>query len=553
MPTLLDDRIETVTPRTMAMFAARPLVAACAAALVALTLSPIWAAVWLSGVVASEAWTWIATRPQRSGRPATPLERKVYVASIVTMNLVWCGLGVLLWLQPAAAFKIAATCLLAAQIFHAQTFTAQSPVMLLVVGGFPALTLLGLAAGAGDFDGLERILLIGAVAILVAYTGRAAGVNAERDRQLEAARHEAVEARNAQARFLSVVGHEVRTPMTGVLGMAEALRISGLAPSQAKSVDFLISSGQALMSLLDDLLDLSKVEAGAFQLKPAPFESRRLCDQTEALWRPLAERKGLQFSCEFSSGFPETLHGDAGRIAQIVNNLVGNAIKFTSTGRIKVAFAWSDGELTITVEDTGPGLRQTDLTRIFQPFVQAESGAGLVTPHSSGLGLYLSRQLAGSMGGQVTVASKFGEGSAFSLHLPVDLPTSDLAEAVGELPRVKARVLVIEDHPVNRLVAETLLTELGCKVTVVGDGEAGLSAVSEASFDAIFLDLNLPGIDGADTVAAMRREKLIPETLPVIAITADPQSKRLTGFSAIVGKPLSAERLASVLTRALKG
>lgn len=549
---LLDHRVETVTPRTMAIMAARPLVALASASLVAIAISPLVAMVWAFCVVISESWTWIATAPQRQARPATALERQVYVASIIFMNIVWCGLGVLLWLQPGMAFQVAATCLLATQVFHAQTFTAQSPAMLAIVGGSPALTLLTLASIAGDMRGSERVLVIGAVVILICYAASAAAANARRDRQLEATRNEAIAARDAQSRFVSVVGHEVRTPMVGILGLAESLRTSGLDDTQSSKVDIMIDSGRTLMALIDDLLDVSRLEAGAFAVARTSFESRKLWTAAETLWRPLAEECELEFHVTADPGLPAWIEGDSHRVSQIINNLIGNALKFTEAGTVSVRFDWDESRLTVSVADTGPGLTEDDVARLFQPFVQIEQAQPEAKRSGSGLGLYISRQLAHVMGGELMVTSKPGSGTLFTLSLPAPAAEAPQTETIQQSPRYTPRILVVEDHAVHRMIVQTLLEALECEAVLVADGEAALQAAGSQHFDVVLMDLNLQGMNGIQTLEQMRKRRIVHASVPVILMTADPHHHQAGhDFATVLVKPLSAETITVALRSAL--
>jgi two-component system, sensor histidine kinase len=549
---LLDHRVETVTPRTMALLAARPLVAIASAALVALVLSPAWASLWLAAVALSEVWTWLATKAQRSGRPATMSERQAYFASIVFMNVVWCSLAVLLWLQADAAFVIAATCLLATQVFHAQIFTAQSPAMLVVVGGFPAATLLGLASFQGNLDVLHRLLVVGAVVILIAYAGSAAAANARRDQHLESARNDAVSAREAQSRLLAIVSHEVRTPLSGLVGMAEALKAAGPRPDQVKKIDLMIGSGREMARLLDDLLQLSSLDAGVFRITPEPFDTAQFIAGLDASWRSIAEHAGLSLDLTASDGFPAALHGDAGRIAQIINNLIGNGIKFTSRGSVSVRFAWSDGALCVAVEDTGRGLSQADLGALFRPFSRIEATNGEAPVSGTGLGLYISLKLAAAMGGKLVATSTPGVGSRFELRAPAPIAADKARQQRSSRPGTVVRILVVEDHPAQQLIAHTLLEALGCEPVVVEGAEAALDLMTRSQFDVLLVDILLPGLSGMDLVDQARAHNLIGEDVPAIAMTAEPEFRNTENrFRMVLPKPLSASALADALKKVL--
>lgn len=549
---LLDHRIETVTPRTMTLLAARPLVALASATLVAIALSPAWASLWLAAVALSEIWTWLATKAQRSGRPATISERQWYFASIVFMNLVWCSLAILLWLQVDTAFMVAATCLLATQVFHAQIFAAQSPAMLAVVGGFPAATLLGLAVFQGDLDVVHRLLVVGAVVILIAYAGSAAAANARRDQNLESARKDAVSAREAQSRLLAIVSHEVRTPLSGLVGMAEALKATGPSADQMKRIDLMIGSGREMARLLEDLLQLSSLDAGAFRIAPAPFDTAQFLADLDATWRPVAERAGLLLDLRTTDGFPEVLHGDDRRLAQIVNNLIGNGIKYTSGGSVSARFHWSEGALCVAVEDTGRGLSQADMGRLFRPFSRIEVSSGEAPVSGTGLGLYISHKLAAAMGGELTASSTPGVGSRFELRVPAAIAARAAHHQQNSQPGSVVRVLVVEDHPAHQLIAHTLLEALGCHTVAVADGETALDTIARSQFDVLLVDLLLPGLSGVDLVSQARSRNMIGQDIPAIAMTAEPEFRNAENhFQVVLQKPLSASALADALKKVL--
>lgn len=544
----LDDNVETVTARTMPLMVARWSVAIASATLVGFSIGISTAAIWLSAVVVSESWTWRATDAQRHGRAASLFERRIYVGSIVFMNIVWCSLSVVLWTHDRGEFLVAALCLLAAQLLHAQTFTAHSPAMLAVVGGFPALTLIGLVGFAGSFSLEQRFLMIGAAAVMLAYSASAARVNFRREMRLAAARDAEIEANRAKGLYLSVISHEIRTPLNGVLGLAQSLASAGLPATQSRQAEILVQSGHAMLRMLNDVLDIAKFEAGALPVERRIVRTREVLKSLESLWSEQFLERSLSFEFKVLADAPETFVADDGRVLQVLNNLIGNALKFTREGFIKVEVTRSGSDICISVIDSGSGIHAEDVEKLFQPYVQARrtDGRGVI---GTGLGLFISRQFARSMGGDIELSSVPGKGTRVSLKLPLQQASDEVAILEKPVAASGLNVLVIEDHPVNRLVATTLLESFGSRVVTAGTGQSGLELAKSLSFDLVLLDINLPDMDGRDAAEHLRH--LGPMLVAMTAETSEELIKRLPmhGFADLLPKPLLAQRMAIILER----
>ncbi len=364
----------------------------------------------------------------------------------------------------------------------------------------------------------------------------------------------------AKTRFLATLGHEVRTPMTGVLGMSELLLASPLDERQRNYTESIRRAGEHLLRLVNDALDLARIEAGRLDLVQQPFDLSQLLIEVKRLMAPLAQRRGLTF--EFDNQLPAriSVSGDAVRLRQILLNLIGNAIKFTSEGSVTLraqVLAGNHG-LRFDISDTGPGINAEQQQRLFRRFEQAEGARTAARYGGSGLGLAISQELAVAMGGRIGIESTLGRGSCFSVELP--LPWVELAEAPGDgeagpprgqLPPL--RILLVEDDATIAEVIVGLLTVHGHEVVHAAHGLAALAEVGGSHFDVGLLDLDLPGLDG---LALARQLQVLGYDLPLVAVTArsdaeaEPQA-RDAGFSGFLRKPVTARLLLDAIADVL--
>ncbi len=398
-----------------------------------------------------------------------------------------------------------------------------------------------------------------ALAAWLAWTAwRAQRQRQRRRAEWQRAEHErvvALRASEAKTRFLATLGHEVRTPMTGVLGMSELLLDTPLDARQQSHVQSIRQAGEHLLRLVNDALDLARIEAGRMELASRPFRVHALVREAESLMAPLAARRQLALRVHIDPGMPEAVSGDAKRVCQILLNLLGNAIKFTERGHVALQAEAADGGVRFTVSDTGPGLDPAQQARLFERFAQAEGAATFQRYGGSGLGLAISQELAAAMGGRIRVESTPGVGSRFIVDLP--LPAADPPVEAPAPPRTAAAldILLVEDDPTVAEVLTGLLQAQGHRVRHVAHGLAALVDVSLRMPQLMLLDLDLPGMDG---LALARQLRLQGYRGALLAITAradadaEPHS-RDAGFDGFIRKPVTGAMLAHAIEAAQEG
>lgn len=374
-------------------------------------------------------------------------------------------------------------------------------------------------------------------------------------RAADAARQAAEQATQAKSRFLAVVGHDIRTPLSGILGVLEIIDRRRMGKRDRRLVEMALTSGETLIDLANATLDLSRLEAGTEELDLRDFEPRTLLGAAAALIRPAAEKKGLELALAFSGFGDARVHGDPGKISRVVLNLLRNAVSFTGAGviRLEAELLPSDGSgqtLRVAVSDTGLGIAADMQERIFHDFVQADGGSGRVDG-GVGLGLAICRKLADLLGGSLTVTSEIGRGSRFCFAAPVGA-----ARGVGEpqelVAAATARVLVVDDEPITREVAQIMVGRAGHLAQMARSGEEAVEILRTTPIDVVLLDMHMSGMDGVETIAAIRALPGIRQPR-IIALTADmspetAQRLREVGLSTILSKPATSKALRQALS-----
>ena len=388
---------------------------------------------------------------------------------------------------------------------------------------------------------------------------------------LAAALHSAEAASIAKSEFLANMSHEIRTPLNGVIGMAEVLNRTELTARQREMMSVILSSGRTLNLLLSDILDLSKIEAGALELVEEPMNLREAVTAAAAVFEAVARDKDLGFQLSFADGFHDQVVGDALRIRQIVANLTSNAVKFTSAGAVRVHAATTSAPgggvaLSVSVQDSGEGFDPATSDQLFERFQQAD---GSVTRQAggSGLGLPIARRLARLMDGDIGCAAQPGQGATFTFQAvlgvcvgPADCACKPRSEATAAEPEIerRLRILLAEDHPTNQKVVDLMLGD-AADLTIAADGQAALTAFAEQPFDLILMDTQMPIMDGLAATAAIRtheRDHGLART-PIISLTANAMPHQVqaclaAGADLHLAKPISIHGLFGAINQALE-
>jgi signal transduction histidine kinase/ligand-binding sensor domain-containing protein/CheY-like chemotaxis protein len=375
--------------------------------------------------------------------------------------------------------------------------------------------------------------------------------------QMAEQRHQIAEqASAAKSQFLATLSHEIRTPMTGVIGMAELLLSTPLNETQREYAESMQRASNVLLKLLNDALDMARIEAGKLTLEPAPFDARPLVHDVERLQKSAAIAKGLAFRVNISDAVPATLVGDALRIRQVLFNLVNNAVKFTERGQVTIHVGWVDGHLQLEVGDTGPGISESSRARLFRRFEQDEGPQRSV---GSGLGLAICNELVSLMDGTLTLESAPGQGSTFRVSLPLQV-TQELKSAKPERPEEwrdrSLDVLLVESDATITHAIRGMLEHQGHKVRCAKHGLNALAELAQESCDVVLMELDLPGIDGFQLAQLIRQGELGGEHLPIIAMTTRADAEEVArghhmGIDGFLRKPLTNAQLSTALSSAL--
>lgn len=409
----------------------------------------------------------------------------------------------------------------------------------------------------------NRIATIGVGRDVTAFEEAKAALTAQNE-ALEKALGESAAAKSesrAKDAFLANTSHELRTPLTGLVGMIDLLSGTNLSDEQKDLLNAASNSAHALSAIIDDILDLAKMEAGKLSLTSQPFDPVALVDAAFKTMVPAASAKGLAFSCTLPSPGHDWVEGDANRIRQVLFNLLGNAIKFTDEGAVKLAFDMTEREgkhiLSMAVSDTGPGFSPAAFNRIFERFQQLDTSSRK-SAGGAGLGLAISRELAEMMGGAITVESREGEGSTFRFEVALKKCSQPDVAADGRLVGRSfdktLNILVVEDNPINQVLISRILSKEGWTAEIAANGQLALDRLgsSEAAFDLILMDIRMPVMDGVEATRHIRACKDGRANIPIIALTAntsepDREEYSACGMNAIVAKPIDQSLLVETI------
>jgi signal transduction histidine kinase/CheY-like chemotaxis protein len=381
--------------------------------------------------------------------------------------------------------------------------------------------------------------------------------------QLADARDRAEQANRAKGDFLANVSHEIRTPLNGVLGMVQIMRRDVREADQSQRLDVIADAGQALLAVLDGVLDLSKIDAGRLELEVHPFDVEEIVRLATAAHGTIAEQNDVRFSVEWGAEARGVWRGDGGKLRQVLSNLLSNALKFTAEGSITLRIAPSDRGLRFEVVDTGLGIADAKQALVFEPFTQADASTTRRFG-GTGLGLTICRRFISLMGGDLRLQSQLGVGSTFSFELPMArgdrmAPAVESPRHTALAPAAKpACILAAEDNPTNQMILRALLEPFNIELTVVADGRAAIEAWRQGSFDLILMDVQMPVLNGIDAtleIRACERTGGLRRT-PILALTANVMQHQIEGYAQAgmdghVSKPIETSELLVAIEAAL--
>jgi len=479
----------------------------------------------------------------------------------------WVGVAAACWVNADHSLRLAALSVWTGMFLYAQASCSKFPAHFLLTGGPPLLAIVVAPLLTPDISIQTRITIEGAVFLSLVHTLNSALTTYHRHSALERASATAENASQAKSDFLAMMSHELRTPLNGVLGLAHALGNTDLTVKQQNLLEGITRSGDGLMSILNDILDLTKIEAGRMEISPLPTDIHGLADDIRGLFAPAATAKNIALQLSIQEDAPRWISADALRLKQVLANLVSNSLKFTETGQVRLSLRVGEIEnvgqgLFFRVDDTGPGLTEAARAKLFQRFSQGHGGIAR-SYGGTGLGLAISRDLARAMGGDLKLLDRPGPGASFEFslpltacsepgHAPVRLEIAPpSANEAGSLS-----ILVVEDNPMNRAVVKALLEPTGWRLAFAENGALGLEALSSGGFDLILMDIHMPVMDGLKAVAEIRAGGTEVRDIPVIALTADAMSgsreKLLdAGFDGYVEKPIRPQLLLAAIQAAM--
>ncbi len=579
---LLDARYQSFAVDNHVQAGTRAVVLAALTALAGFAVGWKVSLIWAAAVAATELCSFvIAGRFAR--RPATQGELWAYFSASCLAMPAWTAFGVMLWMADNGASHLAATAYWCGQLLYVQNFCIRSPVAAVQAGLVSVTTPMVTPWIVQHYHGIDQVLVVSMISMCAINVAKTAIDNMATGRKLEdatrqlvegkaaaeaaqiemsAAKAEAEAANTAKSTFLATMSHEIRTPLNGVLGMTQAMEADSLTGVQRERLMIIRQSGEALLTILNDVLDLAKIEAGKLELEALDFDLREVVGGANAGFSALADAKGLEVVLDIESA-RGMWRGDPTRLRQILNNLISNALKFTEAGEIRVTARRTAAGLSLEVADTGLGMDEETTSRLFLAFSQADASTTR-RYGGTGLGLSICRQLAEMMGGSIRVESRLGKGSTFTVDLPLARIGEERAaapnaiEIAAQASEAGLRLLAAEDNPVNQLVLKTLLAQAGIDVEVVADGAAAVEAWKAGAYDLILMDVQMPVMDGPSATRAIR--DLEAETgrarTPILALTANAMAHQVmeyvaAGMDGHVAKPIKIDELFAAIEAAL--
>ncbi len=540
-------------------------------------LDPLVALLWFAATVGAGALRGLVEK-RLSNRVGTDWGL-MFPAVATATSVVWAVAPALAWFSDASFGRPMAMMFLVSGYVLVFSQLRASPRQALVISspyGLVAALIVASLWGTADFLPFLSALPFAAAGLFVLVTMtllREERIRAFQAHQahlieeLEAARDTANAASEAKSNFLGVISHELRTPMNGVLGAAQLLSSTRLESTQREYLSIIRNSGDNLLSLLNDILDMTKIEAGKMSFDLVDISVDDLHRRIVGPFQAQAEAKGLDFEARFEGEMPTVVRGDPLRICQVIHNLLSNGVKFTDQGTVSYVVrctrvAERRARFEFIVTDSGTGIDPADLQRLFQPFTQVDASSTRRFG-GTGLGLTISRRLANIMGGEITVASVLGEGSTFTFTVEADVvrwaPVQQAEPIVSEVADGRSlNVLVVEDHPVNRLILEAWMSSSGHVSVAAENGQIAVDLSRDQPFDLIVMDVNMPVMDGLSATRLIRSGGGANAETPVVVLSAsvrieDHEAGLAAGADAYLNKPIDFAALARVMNAVGQG